>query len=272
MAFPFGVPRALPRLRLATSVEKEADGASFELDVYRLAKHFSQEAFETTIDAREFELQDEDGNEDLGDNFSPVTYNLLFSCDPRTFTKTSDNKWWDSDTQQLYIIGTADVICDYDTKTRLALRPEPFGFVVILCPAVLTQRNGEPKMWADLAGQELSNTRPTIQPADPNHVTEIESLDLGIWAGMNIDQLRDRVLSVYMGRVVLFLTGQKHYKQVIGKHQSHLKCLRGVLCAETYRSSTYGKLPQLQRLQNPSIEQRCSEPRLSFHLLHRYVS
>lgn len=202
---------------------------------------FSQEPFEDITTARQFELQDEDADDSPDDDISPVTYNLIFSCDPRTFTETSDNKWWDSDTQQLYIIGT-DTICDYHTKTRLAMRPQPFGFVVILCPAVLSQRDGEPKMWADLAGRELSNTRPTVQPVDPKNLKETESLDLGIWAGMNIDQLRERVLSVYMGRIVLFLTGQKYYKQIIGRRMSLFNCIRATVHAKTRHSSICGKL------------------------------
>lgn len=182
-------------------------------NVYRNAMDFSLQRWDNIQMARAAESShDAEFWPEL--DYSPVTYNLLFSCNPSTFTKTSDNKWWDSETQQLYTI-VADVICDYDTKTLLALRPQPFGFLVILCPAVLTQRVGEPKMWADLAGNELSNTRPSAELHGSSTVTEAESLDLLSWAGMTIDQLRERVLSVYMGRVILFLTGQRNYKTVI---------------------------------------------------------
>lgn len=195
----------------------------FYLDTYELAKSFSAQKWDTIANAQQRELfaDIDSGTRDV----SQVTYNVLFSCDPRTFRKISGNNWWDRDTLQLYNITTADVICDSNTKTRLALRPEPFGFVVILCPAVLTQRDGEPKMWATLDGTELSNTRPSPEYDDDHNLTAAESLDLLGWDGMNIDQLRERVLSVYMGRLVLFLTGQKYCNQVYGKERANLQVL-----------------------------------------------
>ena len=158
-------------------------------------------------------------------DLSQVTYNVLFSCDPYTFRKISGNNWWDRDTLQLYNITSADVICDSNTKTRLALRPEPFGFVVILCPAVLTQTTGQPKMFATLDGAELSNTRPSPEYEDDYNVTAAESLEIFGWDGTNVDQLRERVLSVYLGRVVLFLTGQKYYNKVYGKERADVQVL-----------------------------------------------
>ena len=97
---------------------------------------------------------------------------------------------------------------------------------MILCPAVLTQRVGEPKIFATVDGKELSHTIPSPvydgNNGDPlPNVTAVESLDLLLWQGMNIDQLRERVLSVYMGRVILFLTGQKYYTQVLDKERAN---------------------------------------------------
>lgn len=60
-------------------------------------------------------------------------------------------------------------------------------------------------MFVDLTGFELSNnTRPTVHYKPP--LTDEMTLDTLVWTGMSIDQLRERVLSVYIGRAILLVT------------------------------------------------------------------
>lgn len=93
----------------------------------------------------------------------------------------------------------------------------PRYLVVILCPSVLTQTAGEPKMYADLAGTELSNTRPNFVGVKGQRLTAEETLDLLAWKGMFIDQLRERVLSVYIARVIILAIGAKFWQRTHGK-------------------------------------------------------
>lgn len=158
------------------------------------------------------------------EGLQPILYSIYFSCDPTTFNKVGVNQWFDSVTQHLYISTAEDVLCGPGVKVMMAASVRlqnpngPPGYVVIiLCPSVLTQTAGEPKMYADLAGTELSNTRPNFPGVRGQSLTQEDTLDLLAWDGMAIDQLRERVLSVYMMRVILYVAGAKFWEETHGK-------------------------------------------------------
>lgn len=114
-------------------------------------------------------------------------------------------------------ITTDAVICPPGVNTRLAKHPastspqasRPAYLIAILCPQILTQTPGRPKMWATLDGLELTNTRPTAGTQD--------SL---LWIGMHIDVLRQRVLSVWIGRMVILITSLKYSDRMHSKWPS----------------------------------------------------
>lgn len=140
-------------------------------------------------------------NFDVGD-LPAVEDTLEYSCNPRRFRKVDGDEWQDRTTGEIYIIQSADQICpgDGSVKLRLALHlAEPQHFIAILCPSILGQSDGQPKMYATLEGVELSNTRPNGDPP----------LDVLSYVGMSIDDLRARVLSVYLGRVILMMVAAK---------------------------------------------------------------
>lgn len=148
------------------------------------------------------------GNANISDPILPLDSTLLFTCNPTSFTKMSEG-WWDTETMQYYNVPGAvndGDICGSGMKTRLAEhRGQPWHFIMILCPAVLGQIDGQPKMFADLYGTDLShNTRPT-EYSDTDLTNEM-TLNMLYWEGMSIDQLRERVLSVYIGRTILLVT------------------------------------------------------------------
>ena len=94
--------------------------------------------------------------------------------------------------------------------------------MIILCPPALTQTPGLPKMYADLAGGQLTDTRPDTEdtpghPLDPDTpLTPEMTLNLQFWSGMHIDQLRERTLSVLLGRYILFIAAQKYRTRLVG--------------------------------------------------------
>ena len=148
------------------------------------------------------------GHADLSDSILPLDSTLLFTCNPDSFVKLTRG-WWDSETRQYYNVpGAVDDgdICGPGVKTRLAdYRGEPRHYIMIICPPVLEQIDGEPKMFADLDGTDLShNTRPSVLYDPP--LTEDMTLNMLAWEGTSIDQLRERVLSVYIGRTILLVT------------------------------------------------------------------
>ena len=62
-------------------------------------------------------------------------------------------------------------------------------------------------MFANLAGTNLENNdRPTVIYDSELEVTDEMTLNMLAWTGMNIDQLRQRVQSVYIGRTFLLVT------------------------------------------------------------------
>lgn len=199
--------------------------------IYRQAYSRSiRTEFASVAAAQQAELDDDadTGNEGL----DPVLFSIYFSCDPTTFSKVGLNQWFDTVTQQLYTSTANDMLCGSGVKvmTATSVRPQddpnapmnadngpPRYLVVILCPSVLTQTAGEPKMYADLAGTELSNTRPNFVGVKGQRLTAEETLDLLAWKGMFIDQLRERVLSVYIARVIILAIGAKFWQRTHGK-------------------------------------------------------
>ncbi len=116
--------------------------------------------------------------------------------------------------QYYYVPGAAeDDICGPGIKTRLARsRADPPNFVMILCPPVLVQIDGQPMMFADLKGHDLShNTWPRW---DFPPVTDESTLYMLGWLGMSIDQIREKVLSVYIGRIILLVTSAKYAEEL----------------------------------------------------------
>ena len=169
-------------------------------DVYERASTFPTEEYTTLEEAREAEMWALTVM-DLP-NVPAIEDTLEYSCNPRRFRKVDGDQWQDRTTQEIYNIESADQICpdDGSVKLRLALHlAEPQHFVAILCPSILGQTDDQPKMYATLEGVELSDTRPDGDPP----------LDVLIYLGMSIDDLRARVLSVYLGRVILFIEGAK---------------------------------------------------------------
>lgn len=143
----------------------------------------------------------------------------LFICDSARFmkvdTSTLNSQWYDPDSREVFIITSEPEICPAGLKTRLALHPgPPMYYVIILCPPVLTQTDGQPKMYGTLDGLSLANSRPDsyILPITP--ITAEVSMNLQSWAGMHIDQLRERTLSVYIGRYILHIQAQKYASRI----------------------------------------------------------
>lgn len=139
----------------------------------------------------------------------------MFICDPTKFVKvdptTANPQWYEPESGELFIITTESEICPAGLKSRLALHAgPPKYYVIILCPPAVTQTPGQPKMYGTLDGRPLANSRPDsyILPITPL-TTEI-TMNLQVWAGMKIDQLRDRTLSVYIGRYILHIQAQKY--------------------------------------------------------------
>lgn len=149
----------------------------------------------------------------------------LFSCDPTAFTRIHPNEpdslWTTPDSpDELYDVTTDNEICPPGMNLRLAANTGRLPhFIVVLCPEILTQKEGRFKMFATLDGQELSHTRPDSG----------STLDMLAWEGMHVDQLRERVLSVQIGRVILMIIGQKYHDEItirpIPGYQTFEKCL-----------------------------------------------
>ena len=78
-------------------------------------------------------------------------------------------------------------------------------------------------MYRDLGGGQLTDTRPDTvvsqgHPFDPNTpLTPEMTMNLQFWAGMHIDQLRERTLSVILGRYVLLIQAQKYATRLFNR-------------------------------------------------------
>ena len=96
-------------------------------------------------------------------------------------------------------------------KTRLGYNFLNKRAIIILCAEVLTQTDGEPKIFRTLNGDELTDNdreTETVFPSDYNNdPSEDVTQNAFSWPGMGIDQLRQRVLSVYIGRNIIAIMG-----------------------------------------------------------------
>ena len=175
-----------------------------ELGIFTLAAEFSLKQYNTIAEATEVE--------GLSSNPSDV---LVISCGPGDFQRDVDDNgivtWFNTRTFLHFRIPNADVMCAPGVKAMFGQATGPaFGqpdgptiYVLVLCPVILTQTDGRPKMFLDMNGGNLaSNTRPDV---DWLEATE-DTINSFTWVGQHIDQLRDRVLSVIVGRMLLFVS------------------------------------------------------------------
>lgn len=152
---------------------------------------------------------DVDWDESLPANLQTIASTVRFECDPTAFFKVDSmndaSPFWVGLDGVVLQITTDPVLCPTGVKTRIAKHPAttnpttPAYFVVILCPEILTQTPGRPKMWATLIGEELTDTRPAT-----------DTQDNLLWLGMPIDLLRQNVLSVWIGRIVMLVIGVQY--------------------------------------------------------------
>lgn len=172
----------------------------------------------TKFDTAEYEdLQDAleediDVDASLPEDLQRIDSTVHFECDPTAFVKVESSRgsplWVGPDGVAVEMTRDA-ALCPPGVKTRVAEHPAttnpttPAYFVVMLCPEILTQTPGRPKMWATLVGTELEDTRPVVDIQDNL-----------LWLGMHIDSLRQNVLSVWMGRIVLLIMGVQYSDRI----------------------------------------------------------
>lgn len=147
-------------------------------------------------------------------NNPPWDNSLVFSCSVAVWERDAGGGhfWYNSEMEWWYNFGEVDEICGAGVSTMLGMNVDirvDFHFIVVLCPKVLQQTPGQPKMYAALEHTDLQlNDRPegpyTLGQGQP--MTEEATLNVQYWLGMTIDQLRSRTLSVYIGRIMLFIT------------------------------------------------------------------
>lgn len=147
---------------------------------------------------------------------------LIISCSPGDFNRFEDEDgivtWFNPFVGVHYDITNANEICAPRVKTMFG---QAIGqaipttmFILILCPIILNQTDGRrPKMFADLEGDNLmTNNRPNVDwgsLSNPTPITPENTINMMVWAGQHIDQLRDRVLSVIVGRMLLYVSVNK---------------------------------------------------------------
>lgn len=180
------------------------------LDQLNLVNRFDETEYRNLQEALDADL---DLDESLPANLQRIDSTVRFECDPTTFSKVDSmndaSPFWVGLDGVVLQITTDPVLCPTGLKTRIAEHPAttnpttPAYFVVILCPEILTQTPGRPKMWATLFGEELTDTRPANDTQD--HL---------LWLGMPIDSLRQNVLSVWIGRIVLLVMGVKYSDRI----------------------------------------------------------
>lgn len=198
----------MPRVALSLELNHTLT-CRVKLETFPFFNDFDQRVYSTLADAQLAQPRLIAGSPVASDVAGLDTLTIVI-CDPYVFVKIgrsyTDFLWMDSTTNRYYIITDEPEICPPGLKTRLAIhRGEPFHFIIILCPEVLTQTDGQYKMFATLSGDELTNTRP---------FEEGNALDMHTWVGMRIDQLRERTLSVYLGRMVMYIQAQKYSRNI----------------------------------------------------------
>ena len=133
-----------------------------------------------------------------------------YVCDASIF-QWEDGLWRDTTTGLLYRGLSGPEMCPPGVKLRLGeVLSRPQFYIVVLCPELLTQTPGKPKMFATLKAMELTHTRNNV---DVNGVQD--DLDIFAWDGMSIDDLRQKVLSVYLGLVIMYVQAVKFEKKII---------------------------------------------------------
>ena len=93
---------------------------------------------------------------------------LIISFDPADFLRTitaAGVRWFNAFMNVEYSITNRNNVCGNGVKAMLgqaATRNSPTAmFILVLCPVILTQTDGQPKMFADLFGEDLqTNDRP----------------------------------------------------------------------------------------------------------------
>lgn len=148
---------------------------------------------------------------------------LVISCSPADFVRrvsvtAGGVVWFNAFMNVDYAITNANEICRDGVKAMLGqavTRTVPTTmFVLLLCPVILTQTDGQPKMFRNLEGFDLvTNNRPDVWDtlSDPVPLTPENTINMMVWAGQHIDQLRDRVLSVIVGRILLLVSVNQMY-------------------------------------------------------------
>lgn len=226
-------------------------------DPFQFLYDFDDRIYPTFADAQLAQPRWRDGAPVAADVASLDTLTVVV-CDPYVYVKIdrsyTDFLWRDSTTNGYYIITDEPEICPPGLKTRLAAhRGEPFHFIIILCPEVLTQTDGQYKMFATLGGDGLTNTRPQ-DVGNP--------LDMHTWVGMSIDQLRERVLSVYLGRMVIYIQAQKYAQNISSESRwSFLDAQPGPL---TSQSQLYAAVSELRPSDELALVGGAVEPRFLF--------
>lgn len=155
--------------------------------------------------------------------FDEVT--TTFTCAPSTFATVVDPQnpgkelWYDSDTRLYFEIAPnyrfsnddQNEVCPPGQKTRLGYNDLNKLAIIILCAEVLTQTDGEPKMFLSMNGLDLSHNDRQTETVFPSHYNNDPPEDVTqnafSWPGMGIDQLRQRILSVYIGRNIISILG-----------------------------------------------------------------
>lgn len=193
------------------------------IDIFDLVGKFDETSYpdiQTVLNTRNHILQFVNpGDVDLPEDLQLLDSTTVFWCDVTGFVEADPMNdtspfwaWVGPGGESEYLqITTEPELCPPGVNTRLAKHPatvnppRPAYLIIILCPQVLTQTPDRPKMWATLDGAQLTNTRQSAGIED--------SL---LWLGMHIDALRQRVLSVWVARMVILITSIKYSDRMHG--------------------------------------------------------
>lgn len=157
--------------------------------------------------------------------------------------------WLDEATGEQFTITNEPELCPPGIASRLVYHhSSPLGSVspppyeVIVCPMLLTPTQGKPEMFATIDRQDLTNKR----------LNDGIDLNTVAYIGMGIDDLRDRVLSVWLGRMVIIIVAQKYGLDVLPRpgYRTYQQCaaleLDGAdLYVDSFRIFVTGKEPMI---------------------------
>lgn len=242
-----------PGLRTGPGLE---DQWQLLTEMLAYAQMFDDTEYDSVHNAMIPELITWTADHDLPPEVKRLDSATMFICDPTKFVKvdptTANPQWYEPESGELFIITTESEICPAGLKSRLALHAgPPKYYVIILCPPAVTQTPGQPKMYGTLDGRPLANSRPDsyILPITPL-TTEI-TMNLQVWAGMKIDQLRDRTLSVYIGRYILHIQAQKYISSLANIAGSRISIMSGYESFD--RATTMGLFGGLMNVDSYSL-------------------